>query len=372
MDSSTRNHTFRLAARPVGLPKPSDWTYAEEPVPELEDGQFLVKVLYISLDPAMRGWMNEGKSYIPPVAIGEVMRAGAAGRVVASKSPAFAEGDLVVGLFGVQEYAVSDGKGVHKVDTSFAPLPVYLGTLGMPGMTAYFGLLDVGRPKEGDTVVVSGAAGAVGTVVGQIAKIKGCRVVGIAGGPEKCRWIVDDLGFDAAPDLYRYDGDAEQVLKRLLNYELPYATVDSALDALAARHLGDGASVAERLYLTAADMTRMAAEGATFGYHTATHRVLSRLNADGQRAELADGPSLVRGLTGQTRVPFCYPYGHRQTYDAVTLALLAELGYDMAFTTARAPAFPARASRFEVPRYDTRDLVPEGTIAPVAAAETHP
>ena len=195
-----RNHTFRLAARPVGLPKPSDWTYAEEPIPALEDGQMLVKVLYISLDPAMRGWMNEGKSYIPPVGIGEVMRAGAAGRVVASRNPAFAPGDLVTGLFGVQEYAVSDGKAVHKVDTSFAPLPVYLGTLGMPGMTAYFGLLDIGKPKEGETVVVSGAAGAVGTVVGQIAKIKGCRVVGIAGGEEKCRWIVDELGFDAAID----------------------------------------------------------------------------------------------------------------------------------------------------------------------------
>lgn len=181
-----------------------------------------------------------------------------------------------------------------------------------------------------------------------------------------------DLGFEAAPDLYRYDGDAEQVLKRLLNYELPYAIVDTALDALAARHLGDDAHVAERLYLTAADMTRMAAEGATFGYHTATHRVLSRLAPDAQRAELADGVSLVRALTGQARVPFCYPYGHRQTYDDATLALLAELGYDMAFTTARAPAFPAAASRFEVPRYDTRDLVPEGTIAPVAAAETHP
>jgi len=194
------NHQFRLAARPVGLPKPSDWTYTEEPVRDLEDGEILVKALYISLDPAMRGWMNEGKSYIPPVEIGEVMRAGAAGRVVASRNADFAEGDHVVGIFNVQEYAVSNGKGVRKVDTSFAPLPVYLGTLGAPGLTAYFGLLDVGRANAGDTVVVSGAAGAVGTVVGQIAKIKGCRVVGIAGGAEKCRYVVDDLGFDAAID----------------------------------------------------------------------------------------------------------------------------------------------------------------------------
>jgi NADPH-dependent curcumin reductase len=194
------NHQFRLAARPVGAVKREDFDYTEEPVRELEDGEILVKVLYISLDPAMRGWMREGKSYIPPVRIGEIMRAGGAGRVIASRNPAFADGDEVTGLFGVQEYAVSDGKSVHTVDTSFAPLPVYLGTLGMPGMTSYFGLLDVGRPKAGDTVVVSGAAGAVGAVVGQIAKIKECRVVGIAGGADKCRYIVDELGFDAAID----------------------------------------------------------------------------------------------------------------------------------------------------------------------------
>ncbi|MFI5396109.1 MAG: NADP-dependent oxidoreductase [Candidatus Binatia bacterium] len=194
------NHQFQLAARPVGMPKRSDWTYTEEPVREPAEGKLLVKVLYISLDPAMRGWMNEGRSYIPPVRIGEVMRAGAAGRVIASNNPKFAVGDYVSGVFGVQEYAVSNGKDITKVDTSVAPLPVYLGTLGMPGMTAYFGLLDIGKPKPSETVVVSGAAGAVGTVVGQIAKIKGCRVVGIAGGAEKCQYIVMDLGFDAAID----------------------------------------------------------------------------------------------------------------------------------------------------------------------------
>ena len=194
------NHQFRLAARPVGLPKREDWSYTEEPVREPADGELLVKVLYLSLDPAMRGWMNEGKSYIAPVGIGEVMRAGAVGKVVASKHPGFAVGDFVSGAFGVQEYAVSNGKGVIKVDTRFAPLPVYLGTLGMPGMTAYFGLLDIGKPKEGETVVVSGAAGAVGMVVGQLARLKGCRVVGIAGGADKCKYIVDELGFDAAID----------------------------------------------------------------------------------------------------------------------------------------------------------------------------
>ncbi|WP_043431940.1 NADP-dependent oxidoreductase [Cystobacter fuscus] len=197
---NTTNHQFRLAARPVGMPKREDWNYTEEPVREPGDGELLVKVLYLSLDPAMRGWMNEGKSYIPPVAIGEVMRAGGAGRVVSSKHPGFVAGDYVIGHFGVQEYALSNGKDVAKVDPRVAPLPVHLGTLGMPGLTAYFGLLDIGKPKPGDTVVVSGAAGAVGTVVGQIAKLKGCRVVGIAGGADKCRYIVDELGFDAAID----------------------------------------------------------------------------------------------------------------------------------------------------------------------------
>jgi len=194
------NHQFRLAARPAGLPKRSDWSYTEESVRDPADGEFVVKILYISLDPAMRGWMNEGKSYIPPVGIGEVMRAGAVGRVVESKSPSFAVGDHVYSAFGIQEYTVSNGEGVARVDTSIAALPVYLGTLGMPGMTAYFGLLEVGRPKPGETVVVSGAAGAVGAVVGQIAKIKGCRVVGIAGGSEKCQYVAKDLGFDAAID----------------------------------------------------------------------------------------------------------------------------------------------------------------------------
>ena len=204
------NHRFTLAARPVGMPKRSDWNYAAEPIPELADGQLLIKILYVSLDPAMRGWMNEGKSYVPPIGIGEVMRAGGLGRVVQSKNPAFAVGDHVYGMLGVQQFAVNAGKGLTKVDPKLAPLPVYLGTLGMPGMTAYFGLLDIGKPKEGDTVVVSGAAGAVGMVVGQIAKIKGCRVVGIAGGQEKCQYVVRDLGFDAAID-YK----AEDVRKSL-------------------------------------------------------------------------------------------------------------------------------------------------------------
>ena len=208
---SQTNHQVRLAARPVGLPTPANWQFTEEPVPTAGEGQMVVQILYSSLDPAMRGWMNEGKSYIAPVGIGDVMRAGGAGRVIESKNPKFAVGEFVVGVFGIQEYAVSDGRGVTKVNTSVAPLPTYLGTLGMPGMTAYFGLLDIGRPKPGDTVVVSGAAGAVGTVVGQIAKLKGCRVVGIAGGKDKCDWIVKDLGFDVAID-YKSE-DVRKALK---------------------------------------------------------------------------------------------------------------------------------------------------------------
>jgi NADPH-dependent curcumin reductase len=194
------NHQFRLAARPTGLPEPSDWEYTEEPVGEPAEGQVLAKALFLSLDPAMRSWMNEGRSYIAPVGIGEVMRAIGVGQVIESRHPEYSEGDNIVGMFGIQEYAVLDGDGLTPVDPGLAPLPVYLGTLGIPGMTAYFGLLDVGKATEGDTVVVSGAAGAVGSVAGQIAKVKGCRAIGIAGGAEKCRFLVDELGFDAAID----------------------------------------------------------------------------------------------------------------------------------------------------------------------------
>ncbi|HEY1509213.1 MAG TPA: NADP-dependent oxidoreductase [Solirubrobacteraceae bacterium] len=201
---SSENHQIRLAARPSGLPGPSDWELTTEPVPAPGDGQFVVEISHVSLDPAMRGWMNDMPSYIPPVGLGDVMRAGAVGRITASEHAEFAVGDYAYAAFGVQEYALSDGAGVLKVDPSLAPLPTFLGTLGLTGLTAYFGLLEVCKLKEGETVVVSGAAGAVGSVVGQIAKLKGCRAVGIAGGAEKCAWIVDELGFDAAID-YKAD-----------------------------------------------------------------------------------------------------------------------------------------------------------------------
>lgn len=195
-----KSRQYLLASRPVGMPTQENWTFAETELPDVADGQLLVEVKYISLDPAMRGWMNDRKSYIEPVQIGEVMRAGAVGKVVQSGDCNFAAGDYVYGQLGVQDYALVSSQGIHKVDPALAPLERYLGVLGMPGMTAYFGLLDTGMPKEGETVVVSGAAGAVGTVVGQIAKIKGCRVVGIAGGQDKCDYLVNELGFDAAID----------------------------------------------------------------------------------------------------------------------------------------------------------------------------
>ena len=194
------NTRVRLAKRPAGLPGPDTWTVETVEADRPGDGEFLAEVSYISLDPAMRGWIKEGKSYIEPVAVGDVMRAGGVARVVESRLPDFVVGDHVVGITGVQSRWVSNGKGVRRVDPERAPLPKYLGVLGMPGMTAYFGILDVGAIKEGETVLVSGAAGAVGSLVGQIAKIKGCRAVGIAGGPDKCARLQEEYGFDAAID----------------------------------------------------------------------------------------------------------------------------------------------------------------------------
>jgi NADPH-dependent curcumin reductase CurA len=185
--------------------KRSDFEFVTTPAADPGPGEALVRVLYLSLDPAMRGWMNAGRSYIPPVGLGDVMRAGGIGQVVASNDPSLAVDDTVVGMTGVQDYAVAKAKDLTKVDARLAPLPRYLGALGMPGLTAYFGLLDIGQPKEGDTVVISAAAGAVGAVTGQIAKIKGCRAIGIAGGADKCRYVVEELGFDAAIDYKNED-----------------------------------------------------------------------------------------------------------------------------------------------------------------------
>ena len=214
--ASLQNHQIRLAARPVGMTTRDNWQFTTEAVGEPEEGGVLVKTLSLSLDPAMRGWMNEGKSYIAPVEIGEVMRAGGIGKVVASKHAGFAEGDLVTGGLGVQEYRQFTPmeikrQGISKIDLRLGSITQWLNVLGMPGMTGYFGLMDIGQPKPGDVVVVSGAAGAVGQTVGQLAKIKGCRVVGIAGGQAKCDFVVNELGFDACID-YK-NGDVREGLK---------------------------------------------------------------------------------------------------------------------------------------------------------------
>jgi len=195
-----QNRSVRLAARPAGLPKKTDWRLENNPVRAPEQGEVLLEILYLSLDPAMRGWMNEGKSYVQPVGIGEIMRSYGLGRVIESSAKGFAPGDYVRGVTGVQEYATMEAGGLTKVDVHAAPLLRYLSALGLTGLTAYFGLSDVAEIKSGETVVISAAAGAVGMIAGQVAKIKGCRAVGIAGGPEKCKYIVDELGFDAAID----------------------------------------------------------------------------------------------------------------------------------------------------------------------------
>ena len=192
------NRQITLAARPVGVPKESDFKLVEGPVPSAGQGQVVAKTLFLSVDPYMRGRMNDAKSYAPPVQIGEVMVGGTVSRVIQSNNPRFQVGDIVEGRLGWQEFALSDGKGLRVVDPEIAPISTAVGVLGMPGLTAYFGLLDICNPQPGETVVVSGAAGAVGSLVGQIAKIKGCRTIGVAGTDEKIRYVVDDLGFDAA------------------------------------------------------------------------------------------------------------------------------------------------------------------------------
>ena len=210
---SRTNRQFLLAKRPSGEPTADTFERVEQPIGEPGAGQVLIKNLYLSLDPAMRGWMNEGKSYIKPIGIGEVIRALGVGEVVASNHPDFKVGDTVNGMLGIQDYYLGEPQGFYKVDPSKASLPQYLSVLGMTGLTAYFGLLEVGEPKAGQTIVVSGAAGAVGSMVGQIGKLKACHVVGIAGGAEKCRYLIEELGFDAAID-YKAEPDLAAALQR--------------------------------------------------------------------------------------------------------------------------------------------------------------
>jgi hypothetical protein len=237
------NQQFRLANRPTGLPDRDTWELTEEAVPDPGDGELVVEALYVSLDPAMRTWLNEGESYVPPVGVGEVMRALGVGQVIASRDASFEEGDHVTGLVGVQRYAVVPAKRVVKVDDSLVPLTCHLNALGIPGMTAYFGLLEIGHPNAGETVVVSAAAGAVGSLAGQIARIKGCRAIGIAGGEEKCRLLTGEYGFDAAID-YK-TADVSRELRRLCpdGIDVFFDNVGGAILEAALRNLARGARI---------------------------------------------------------------------------------------------------------------------------------
>lgn len=196
---------IRLAERPVGIPRDEDWEVTREPVPAPAEGEVLVEVVYISIAPAMRTWLHDRESYVPPIAIGELMRGQGIGRILESRHPRRRVGELVIGQFGVQTHATVSGQGLTPVDTELAPAPTWLGLLGNTGLTAYFGLFDVARPRPGETVLVSGAAGAVGSAVGQLAKLQGCEVVGVAGGPEKCAWLTEELGFSQAIDYKNED-----------------------------------------------------------------------------------------------------------------------------------------------------------------------
>ena len=256
------NRQWRLAARPQGMVGDEHFRWMEEPAPEVTaDGQVLVRTLYLSCDPTQRGWMARD-TYLPAVRIGEVMRSFGVGRVVESRHPNYLEGELVQGLLGWQDYALLDGDSARlSVVPEGVPIPIAMSALGITGLTAYFGLLEIGRPEAGETVVVSGAAGATGSVAGQIARLKGCRVVGIAGGPGKCRWLVDEARFDAAID-YR----SEDVAARLA--ELCPRGIDVYFDNVGGEILD-------------AALARLALKGRV---------VLCGAIADYNRSELAPGP----------------------------------------------------------------------------------
>ncbi|MGH9661521.1 MAG: NADP-dependent oxidoreductase [Bryobacteraceae bacterium] len=240
------NRQIVLAARPSGPPRTSDFALVETPSPSPADGDVLVRIVFLSVDPYMRALMNEaGSGYRAAVAIGAVMVGGAVGQVVESRDPRIAAGDFVEGMFGWQEYAVARASGVRKLDPSLAPVSTALGVLGMPGMTAYFGLLEIGRPKPGETVVVSGAAGAVGSLVGQIARIQGCRVVGAAGDDAKVAWLVEELGFDGAFN-YKTTADYHARLGELCpaGIDVYFDNTGGAITNAVLRRINTGARIA--------------------------------------------------------------------------------------------------------------------------------
>ncbi len=241
---ATVNRQITLAARPVGFPKVSDFHMVYAPLPSPSAGEVLVRSIYLSLDPYMRGRMNDAASYARPVSIGEVMPGGAVAFVLESAHPEFRSGDAVEGMLGWQEYAVAQGNELRKIDPSSAPISTALGVLGMPGLTAFFGLLDICDPQPGETVVVSGAAGAVGMLVGQIAKIKGCRVVGVAGSDAKTSWLLDELGFDAALN-YKTAEDFDGKLEKLCpaGIDVYFDNVGGAITDSVMRLLNAGARI---------------------------------------------------------------------------------------------------------------------------------
>jgi hypothetical protein len=242
---ATVNRQIRLASRPVGLPKVSDFCLAYFPLPTAAAGEVLVRLVYLSLDPYMRSRMSAVGSYAPPVVVGDVMIGGAVGFVVESRDPKFHAGDVVTGMLGWQEYAVVPGRDLSVVDPRAAPISTALGVLGMPGLTAYFGLLEICVPRRGETVVVSAAAGAVGMLVGQIARIKRCRVIGVAGSDEKISWLLDELGFDGAVN-YKTATDLDDSLGQLCSdgIDIYFDNVGGTTTDAVARRINTGARIA--------------------------------------------------------------------------------------------------------------------------------
>jgi len=250
------NRQFHLVSRPTGEPTHDNFKLIEAPVPALTDGRVLVKHEYLSLDPYMRGRMSDAKSYAPPQPLNEVMIGGTAGEVIESRHPSFSAGDQVVGMGGWQEYSVADPRAIRKVDTTRIPLSAYLGPVGMPGVTAWYGLFKVCEAQPGQTIAVSAASGAVGSVVGQLAKAKGCRAIGFAGGPDKCRYVIDELGFDACID-YKAHGDPRSL----------YAALKAATpEGLHAHFENVGGAILDAVMIRMNDFGRIAMCGMISGY----------------------------------------------------------------------------------------------------------
>lgn len=262
---SEMQRQWQLAARPQGWPTETDFQLAEVDKPTAGDGQVVIKTAFVSVDPYMRGRMNEARAYADPFEIGEAIYGGAAGEVVESKNDRFAVGDQVVGMWGWQEYGLSDGTDIQPFPAGGAPLSTSLGVLGMPGMTAYFGLLEIGKPKEGETVFVSGAAGAVGEIVGQIAKLKGCYVVGSAGTDEKVKHLLDNCGYDAA---FNYKTDTDYVGKL---HELCPKGIDVYFDNV-------GGAMSDAVLLNLAQKARISICGAISQYNLEEQELGPRLN----------------------------------------------------------------------------------------------